>query len=128
MAAQPTGIQSQERRDAHDPRRLFWLMLTAGLLGFIALARLTTYQTMTERGRGLVWEQWWRLRNDLPQIAWPAAMSVAYVLMLVVAGVGSLMALWLALHASDASEAEQATEAPGPEPAPRLPPDNVISQ
>jgi hypothetical protein len=112
MTAQHTRTEGRDRENNHDPRWLFWLLLTAGLMGFIALARLKTYQTMTARGRGYVWEQWWRLRNDLPDVGWPGVMSATYFLMLVVVAGGSLMALWLALHAGGTDEPEGVVGAP----------------
>lgn len=112
MTAQHSRTESRNRENDHDPRWLFWLLLTACLTGFIALARLKTYQTMTARGRGYVWEQWWRLRNDLPDVGWPGVMSVTYFLMLTVVAAGSLVALWLALHAGHAEEPEGVVNSP----------------
>jgi hypothetical protein len=95
--AEPSG--NRARSDDLGFRWWLWVLISATLAGFVALARLTTYQTMTERGRGYVWEQWWRLRRDLPDVGQPGVMVAAYLLMLALVAGGSLLALWLALLA-----------------------------
>ncbi len=120
MASDAKASGNRDRSGDLGLRWWLWVLVSAALVGFVALARLTTYQTMTERGRGYVWEQWWRLRRDLPDIGRPGFMVAAYLLMLALVAAGSLFALWLALLADETDDrvpaARQQDDAAAPPP------------
>ncbi|HEY8448583.1 MAG TPA: hypothetical protein VIL01_15885 [Thermomicrobiales bacterium] len=101
-------------------RDVWWVGLSIGLIGFIALARLTTYETMTERGVSSVWNVWWRLRNDLPDFGPRILMVTGYFLALLIILGGTVVAMRIALDAGPVVEEASAERQAGAADAPSL--------
>jgi hypothetical protein len=102
----PTQRQSRARL---SPGALFFgVLVCLGFVAFILLAKVTVHyqDALGDRvSRNMrVLDVWQRLRNDLPDVAHPTLLRVAFDISITLVIAGSLVCVWLALMAASPKE------------------------
>jgi hypothetical protein len=99
-----------ERSPADEPASLsrlspgaifFGVLVTAGLIGFVLLARITVHPFDQINHRMRVIDVWRRLRKHLPDVAHPTMLGIVFDISMILIVVGSIACIWLALMATD---------------------------